>query len=79
MCAISMTRAEREEFLADLHVGVIAIEREGQPPLAVPIWYEYRPDQGVWVLTEEDSQKGRALKAAKRFTLVAQTEVRAVH
>jgi hypothetical protein len=38
-----MTRAEREAYLADLHVGVISIERAGSAPLTVPIWYDYDP------------------------------------
>jgi nitroimidazol reductase NimA-like FMN-containing flavoprotein (pyridoxamine 5'-phosphate oxidase superfamily) len=69
-----MTRAEREAFLADVHVGVISIEQPDGPPLAVPIWYDYAPEVGVRVITDRGSQKGRALEAAGRFTLVAQTE-----
>lgn len=72
--SLNMTRAERDAFLADLHVGVISIERAGAAPLAVPIWYDYDPKIGVWVITDEDSQKGRALRAAGRFTLCAQSE-----
>ena len=72
--SLAMTRAERESFLADLHVGVISIEQTNAPPLTVPIWYDYAPDIGVWVLTGEDSVKGRALRAAGRYTLCAQTE-----
>ena len=71
---MAMTREEREAFLAGLHVGVIAIEQEGAPPLTVPIWYDYAPETGVWIVTGESSQKGRALQKAGRFTLVAQTE-----
>ncbi len=71
---IAMTVDERERFLADLHVGVIAIEREDGPPLAVPIWYDYRPGGDLWVLTTADSVKGRLLQAARRFSLVAQVE-----
>lgn len=71
---LTMTKAEREAFLAELHVGVISIERADAPPLTVPIWYDYEPDVGVWVLTEPDSQKGKALSAAGRFSLCAQVE-----
>jgi len=46
--ALSMSRSEREAFLADVHVCVLAIERTGQAPLAVPIWYDYDPTVGVW-------------------------------
>lgn len=72
--SLAMTRAEREAFLADVHVGVIAIEREGGPPLAVPIWYDFDPGEGLWVVTEKESLKGRLLRAAGRFALCAQTE-----
>lgn len=71
---LTMTRQEREAFLADVHVGVISIERDGAAPLTVPIWYDYTPETGVWVLTEPASQKGRALAAAGRFSLCAQVE-----
>ena len=72
--SLAMTLREREAYLADVHVGVIAIERPGQAPIAVPIWYDYDPAIGIWVITGEDSQKGRALHAAGRFTLCAQSE-----
>ena len=71
---LNMTVAERHAFLEDLHVGVISIEQEGQSPLAVPIWYDFTPDVGVWVITGAESQKGRLLQKAGRFSLVAQTE-----
>ena len=72
--SLSMTRSERDAFLSALHVGVISIERAGRPPLAVPIWYDYDPAIGVWVITGKDSEKGRALSAAGRFALCAQSE-----
>src|SRR5262245_24274067 len=72
--SISMTRSEREAFLSAVHIGVISIERAGRPPLAVPIWYDYDPTIGVWVITGKDSEKGRALGEAGRFALCAQSE-----
>ena len=72
--SLKMSVAERDAFLADLHVGVISIEREGAAPLAVPIWYDYDPAVGVWVITGAESEKGRALRAAGRFSLCAQVE-----
>jgi len=41
-----MTPQEREAFLADVHVGVLAIEEPGRGPLALPVWYVYR--DGLW-------------------------------
>ncbi|MCP5067621.1 MAG: pyridoxamine 5'-phosphate oxidase, partial [bacterium] len=51
-----------------------SIERQDAAPLCVPIWYDYTPERGVWVITSEKSEKGRALAAAGRFSLCAQTE-----
>ncbi len=69
-----MSVEEREEFLADVHVGVISVERPDGPPLTVPIWYQYRPGAELWVLTPEDSVKGRLLQQAMRFSLCVQDE-----
>jgi nitroimidazol reductase NimA-like FMN-containing flavoprotein (pyridoxamine 5'-phosphate oxidase superfamily) len=69
-----MTRDEREAFLADVHVGVIGIERSGRAPLTVPIWYAYQPGGELWIVLETDSLKERLLKKARRFTLCAQSE-----
>lgn len=72
--SLKMSTGERQTFLSDVHIGVISIEREGKAPLSVPIWYDYQPDRGLWVITGQISEKGRALEAAGRFSLVAQTE-----
>jgi nitroimidazol reductase NimA-like FMN-containing flavoprotein (pyridoxamine 5'-phosphate oxidase superfamily) len=72
---LKMTQAEREAFLKELHVGVISVEEPGRGPLTVPIWYDYDGDRNeLWVLTGENSRKGRLLKAAERFSLVVQSE-----
>ncbi|MEC3913423.1 pyridoxamine 5'-phosphate oxidase family protein [Nocardia sp. CDC160] len=69
-----MTGEEREKFLAELHVGVIAIERPDRAPLAVPIWYAYEPGGEVHIWTESGSVKEKLIRAAGRFTLTAQVE-----
>jgi PPOX class probable F420-dependent enzyme len=74
MRALAMTVEEREAFLAGPHVGVLAVARADGPPLAVPIWYGYEPGGDVWMLTDEDSLKGRLLRAAGRASLCAQSE-----
>ena len=72
--SMNMSKAEREAYLSELHVGVISIEMAGHAPLATPIWYDYKPGVGLWILTNPHSKKGKALEAAGRFTLVAQNE-----
>jgi nitroimidazol reductase NimA-like FMN-containing flavoprotein (pyridoxamine 5'-phosphate oxidase superfamily) len=69
-----MTREEREAFLADVHVGVIGIERAGNAPLTIPIWYEYEPGGALHVLMAADSRKARLLEVAGRFSLCVQSE-----
>ncbi|HEX5815835.1 MAG TPA: pyridoxamine 5'-phosphate oxidase family protein [Methylomirabilota bacterium] len=70
----AMTRQEREQFLAALHVGIISIAEDGRGPLTVPVWYAYQPGGELRVLTASASRKGRLLERARRFSLCAQTE-----
>jgi nitroimidazol reductase NimA-like FMN-containing flavoprotein (pyridoxamine 5'-phosphate oxidase superfamily) len=72
--SLSMSRAEREAFLAAVHVGVISIERPERSPLAVPIWYSYQPGGALWIMIESGSLKERLLQQSRRFTLCVQDE-----
>lgn len=74
MGALNMSRGERESFLADLHVGVLAVERADGPPLAAPVWYRYAPGGVVEILTERSSMKAQLLGAAGRASICAQRE-----
>ncbi|MGF7123391.1 pyridoxamine 5'-phosphate oxidase family protein [Rhodococcus sp. BE178] len=74
MSKTTMSENEREQFLADLHIGVIAAERDGRAPLAVPIWYDYSPGGDVMVWTERGTVKERLIRASGRFSLCAQVE-----
>jgi nitroimidazol reductase NimA-like FMN-containing flavoprotein (pyridoxamine 5'-phosphate oxidase superfamily) len=69
-----MSPTEREEFLAGVHVGVLSVDDPGHGPLTVPVWYAFAPGGTVDVVTGRDSQKARRLRAAGRFSLVAQNE-----
>jgi PPOX class probable F420-dependent enzyme len=69
-----MTGAEREAFLAEVHVGVIAVERQERAPLAVPIWYGYEPGGEVVIWIDNGSVKDKLIRAAGRFALSVQVE-----
>lgn len=69
-----MSSDEREQYLAGLHVGVIAVERPDRAPLSVPIWYGYEPGGDVTVGTTEGSVKEKLIRAAGRFSITAQDE-----
>jgi nitroimidazol reductase NimA-like FMN-containing flavoprotein (pyridoxamine 5'-phosphate oxidase superfamily) len=72
--SLAMSPAQREKFLAGLHVGVLAIPDGARGPLTAPIWYGYEPGGELWVVTGESSRKGKLLRLGVRVSLVAQTE-----
>jgi PPOX class probable F420-dependent enzyme len=73
--SVTMTREEREQFLAGVHVAVLsAASPDGGGPLAVPVWYSYQPGGTVDVITGAGTRKAVAIRAAGRFSLCAQDE-----
>jgi PPOX class probable F420-dependent enzyme len=74
MSELTMSKATREAFLADVHVGVFCVNRDGDAPLATPVWYLYEPGGDVQVIVGESSQKAALVKAAGRASLCAQQE-----
>jgi len=71
---LAMTAEERENFLADVHIGIISVEDEGRGPLTVPIWYSYKPGGVVSVITSPMSRKSKLILPDRRFSMCAQTE-----
>jgi PPOX class probable F420-dependent enzyme len=73
MTAFSDT--ERQNFLADKHVGVLSVAAtDGRPPASVPIWYGYTPGGQILINTGASSRKARLIQQAGRVTLVVQRE-----
>ena len=70
-----MTMTEKQAFLAEPHVGVLALSRADAGPLAVPVWYDYQPGGTLWFITGRSSLKGRLVALGTRVSLCAQTEV----
>ena len=70
----TMTRQEREAFLADVHVGVLSVAQDGRAPLTVPVWYSYTPGGEVRIVTGAATRKAQALRVAGAFSLCAQDE-----
>ena len=71
--SLAMTVEERQDFLAQVHVAIMAVAgEEGRAPLAVPIWYDYRPGGEVALITERDSRKTRLIRRAGRISLCVQ-------
>jgi PPOX class probable F420-dependent enzyme len=74
MSELTMTKTQREAFLADLHVGVVTIARDGAAPLAAPVWYSYEPGGDVVFVFESASEKIKLFEAAGRASLCVQNE-----
>ncbi len=70
---LTMSTSEREAFLADVHVGVLAVERADGPPLVSPVWYRFL-DGVVEITTEAGAKKAEALRSAGRASLCVQKE-----
>jgi uncharacterized protein len=73
----SLTESERQEFLAEARVAVLAIsaDSDDRPPLTVPVWYHYEPGGDVTFFTNSGgsrSRKARLLEQAGRFSLDVQ-------
>jgi hypothetical protein len=74
MSELTMTKSDREAFLADVHVGMVGIARDGAPPLTAPVWYSYEPGGDVVFAFEADSEKISLLRTTGEASLCAQTE-----
>jgi hypothetical protein len=70
----TMTEEERTAFLADVHVGVLAVDEPGRGPHALPIWYLYENGE-VLIGIDGSSRKTDLLRAAGRAALTVQSEV----
>ena len=73
MALTDMTDDERDAFLTDVHVGILAIARQDKGPLALPIWYQYE-DGEIIIGMGGDSLKAKLLRKTGRATMTVQTE-----
>ena len=49
--SLTMSKAEREAFLAETHVAVISVVDGSRGPLTVPVWYAYEPGRDLRFVT----------------------------
>jgi nitroimidazol reductase NimA-like FMN-containing flavoprotein (pyridoxamine 5'-phosphate oxidase superfamily) len=70
---MALSKAEREEFLAQPHIAALSVSAgDARAPLTVPIWYQYSPGGEPLVLTGATSRKMKLIEAAGCFSLMAQ-------
>lgn len=71
--SLAMTVQEREAFLAEVHVAIVSVADDGgRGPLAVPLWYDYRPGGEIGLITDRDSRKTALIRKAGRVTVAVQ-------
>ncbi|SMD25889.1 pyridoxamine 5'-phosphate oxidase family protein [Kibdelosporangium aridum] len=71
----NLTKQEREQFLADVHVGVLTVaDVDGRGPLAVPLGYLYEPGGEIRFATAKDCRKMTLVRAAGRVGFLVQKE-----
>ncbi len=68
--------AEIERFLCARRVAILALARDGRPPLCSPVWYEREPGRFL-ILVEATSAKARLLEKCESVptTVTVQSEV----
>lgn len=60
-----LTRPEREEFLAQPHIGVLSVASDdSRPPSTLPTWYAYQPGGHITIVTRQDKRKSRLIRRA---------------
>jgi PPOX class probable F420-dependent enzyme len=69
-----MSKADREAFLAETHVGILSVAEPGRGPLAVPVWYDYEPGGDIRIVTGGASRKVPLVRQAGRASLCVQLE-----
>ena len=71
----AFNEAERDQFLAEKHIGILSVAAEdGRPPASVPIWYDYTPGGNIRINTGASRRKARLIERAGALTLVVQRE-----
>ena len=69
-----MTDQQRQTFLSEVRVGVLAIERSDKGPLCAPVWYRYFEDTGFEIAMAYASVKSILLRRHGRATICVQDE-----
>jgi hypothetical protein len=70
---MALSKDEREQFLAESHIGALSINAgPDRGPLTVPIWYQYTPGGKLWLLTGLDSRKHKLIEAAGHLSIMAE-------
>ncbi len=69
-----MTEKERQEFLAEPHIGVLSVAvGNDRPPHTTPVWYGYEPGGSITFFTETQGRKSRKARFIQRSGVLSLT------
>jgi nitroimidazol reductase NimA-like FMN-containing flavoprotein (pyridoxamine 5'-phosphate oxidase superfamily) len=69
-----MTERERQEFLAEPHIGVLSVARsDDRPPHTTPVWYAYEPGGEVIFFTGTQGRKSRKAELVRKAGVLSLT------
>lgn len=68
-----MTEKERQEFLAEPHVGVLSVADGDRPPHATPVWYAYEPGGDLTFFTGTQGLRSRKAGLVERAGVLSFT------
>ena len=71
-----MSDEDRDAFLMERRVGVLAIGRAGKGPLLAPIWYQYTPGGMIDICMGGSTVKAARLRAEGEASVCVQDEAR---
>ena len=66
-----MTDRERDRFLAEPHVAVLAIPRGDRPPHATPVWYHHQPGGNITFFTGTQGHRSRKSELIEQADVVS--------
>jgi len=62
-----MAENERQEFLAEPHIGVLSVAAgDGRPPHTTPVWYGYEPAGSITFFTGTQGRTSRKIGLIER-------------
>jgi uncharacterized protein len=73
-----LTEQERQEFLAEPHVGVLSVASDDdRPPLTVPVFYGYQPGGNLSIFTATQGRKARKVRLIQKAGVLSLSVQRA--
>ena len=73
-----LTEQERQEFLAEPHVGVLSVASDtDRPPLTVPVWYGYQPGGHLSFFTGTQGRTARKTRLIQKAGVLSLSVQRA--